>query len=66
MRVLRKMESAGIRIDREFLDDLSADLGKQCDVLVQRIYAHAGEEFNVNSTPQLRTDPLREARPRRR
>ena len=25
------------------------------DVLVQRIYAHAGEEFNVNSTPQLRT-----------
>ena len=23
--------------------------------LVQRIYAHAGEEFNVNSTPQLRT-----------
>ena len=28
---------------------------KQCEVLVHRIYAHAGEEFNVNSTPQLRT-----------
>ena len=55
VRVLWKMESAGIRIDREFLDNLSADLGKQCDVLVHRIYAHAGEEFNVNSTPQLRT-----------
>ena len=24
-------------------------------MLVHRIYAHAGEEFNVNSTPQLRT-----------
>ena len=28
---------------------------QQCETLVQRIYAHAGEEFNVNSTPQLRT-----------
>ena len=55
MRVLAKMEAAGIRIDREFLDTLSADLSKQCEVLVHRIYAHAGEEFNVNSTPQLRT-----------
>ena len=55
VRVLAKMEAAGIRIDREFLDTLSADLSKQCEVLVHRIYAHAGEEFNVNSTPQLRT-----------
>ena len=55
VRVLAKMESAGIRIDREFLDTLRADLSQQCEVLVHRIYAHAGEEFNVNSTPQLRT-----------
>ena len=49
------MERAGIRIDRRFLEELSAELGQQCEALVQRIYALAGEEFNVNSTPQLRT-----------
>ncbi|MEX1006564.1 MAG: DNA polymerase I [Acidimicrobiia bacterium] len=54
VRVLAKMETAGIRIDREFLDALRADLSQQCEVLVRRIHAHAGEEFNVNSTPQLR------------
>ncbi len=55
VRVLANMERAGIKIDREFLEVLRADLSQQCEVLVQRIYAHAGEEFNVNSTPQLRT-----------
>ena len=55
VRVLADMERAGIRIDREFLEELSAELGQQCEMLVQRIYALAGEEFNVNSTPQLRT-----------
>jgi DNA polymerase-1 len=55
VRVLAKMETAGIRVDREFLDELRADLSQQCEALVGRIYAHAGEEFNVNSTPQLRT-----------
>ena len=54
MRVLYRMEEAGIRIDREFLEALRADLSQQCDEYVRRIYAHAGEEFNVNSTPQLR------------
>jgi DNA polymerase I len=55
VRVLAKMEEAGIRIDREFLETLRADLAQQCETLVARIHAHAGEEFNVNSTPQLRT-----------
>jgi DNA polymerase-1 len=55
VRVLAKMETVGIKVDREFLDALSVDLARQCEALVQRIYAHAGEEFNVNSTPQLRT-----------
>jgi DNA polymerase-1 len=54
VRVLAKMENAGIRIDTEFLDTLRAELSQHCEVLVARIYAHAGEEFNVNSTPQLR------------
>ena len=55
VRVLADMERAGIRIDRQFLEELSAELGQQCEALVHRIYALAGEEFNVNSTPQLRT-----------
>jgi len=54
VRVLAKMETSGIRVDREFLDTLRAELAEQCETLVQRIWRHAGEEFNVNSTPQLR------------
>ena len=55
IRVLAEMEEAGIRIDRVFLDELRTQLAKECDELVRRIHAHAGQEFNVNSTPQLRT-----------
>jgi DNA polymerase-1 len=55
IRVLAKMEEAGIRIDRVFLDELRTQLAKECDELVRRIHAHAGQEFNVNSTLQLRT-----------
>jgi DNA polymerase-1 len=54
IRVIAKMECAGIRIDRGFLEDLRSQLAKECDELVRRIHAHAGQEFNVNSTPQLR------------
>ena len=31
VRVLARMESNGIRIDREFLEALRAELGEQCD-----------------------------------
>ena len=52
--VLALMEDTGIRVDREFLDQMRADLQKQCDELESRIHAHAGEPFMVNSIPQLR------------
>jgi len=52
--VLAEMEAAGIAMDREFLEEMRADLAQQCDALIVRIHAAAGEEFNVNSTPQLR------------
>jgi DNA polymerase-1 len=55
VRVLARMERAGIRVDRAFLDELRRQLATECDELVRRIHAHAGKEFNVNSTPQLRT-----------
>jgi DNA polymerase I len=54
VRVLARMEDAGVKIDRDFLESLRAELAQSCEELVHRIHAHAGEEFNVNSTPQLR------------
>jgi DNA polymerase-1 len=55
VRILAKMEDAGILVDRAFLDNLRAELATECDRLMRELWAHAGEEFNVNSTPQLRT-----------
>jgi DNA polymerase-1 len=54
VRVLARMEDYGVKIDRDFLEGLRAELAQSCEELVARIHAHAGEEFNVNSTPQLR------------
>jgi DNA polymerase-1 len=54
VRVLAKMEHTGIAVDRQFLEELSAELNAECDRLMRAIWGHAGEEFNVNSTPQLR------------
>jgi DNA polymerase-1 len=53
--VLARMEDAGIRIDVEFLGELGKELNDECRRLEAEIHKHAGEPFNVNSTPQLRT-----------
>ncbi len=52
--VLAEMEQTGVRIDRAFLDQMRAELQKQCNELETRIHEHAGEPFVVNSVPQLR------------
>jgi DNA polymerase-1 len=54
VRVLAKMEDAGIRIDTDFLGELGGELTDRCRTLEAEIHAQAGESFNVNSTPQLR------------
>ncbi|MGH9282846.1 MAG: DNA polymerase, partial [Acidimicrobiales bacterium] len=54
VRVLARMEEAGVRVDLEFLRELAITLTKECGELEARIHAAAGERFNVNSTPQLR------------
>ena len=54
VRVLARMEDAGIRIDLEFLNELGKELNDECRRLEALIHTHAGEQFNVNSTPQLR------------
>jgi DNA polymerase-1 len=55
VRVLARMEEIGVRVDLEFLRELSVELTKECGELEAKIHACAGERFNVNSTPQLRT-----------
>ncbi len=54
VRALAKMEEVGVRVDVEELTRLRDDLTAECDRLRSEIHEAAGEEFNVNSTKQLR------------
>jgi DNA polymerase-1 len=53
--VLVDMEATGILVDRVLLGEMSRDFNKQLTGLELDIYRAAGGEFNINSTPQLRT-----------
>jgi DNA polymerase-1 len=55
VRVLARMEVTGIRVDVGELRRLADDLSAQTHELVAEIHRLCGHEFNVNSTPQLRT-----------
>ena len=55
VRVLAKMEVAGIGIDRGELQAIADSLKEKVATLQEEVQALAGHEFNVNSTPQLRT-----------
>jgi len=52
--ILAKMESAGIGVDRQFLESFGDDLRVRLAKLEAAIHAAAGGPFNVNSTLQLR------------
>jgi DNA polymerase-1 len=54
VRVLARMEEAGIGVDRAYLEELGESLRDRLATLETKIYEHAGEAFNVNSTLQLR------------
>jgi len=53
--VLARMEHLGVAVDTAELRALHARLTAECDRLRAEVVAAAGHEFNVNSTPQLRT-----------
>ena len=53
VRVLASMESAGIRIDVDYLNELSKQFKEETLVLEERIYEQAGERFNLASPKQL-------------
>ena len=54
VRVLARMEVAGIAVDRDRLKAISAELTHDAAALEAEVQALAGEPFNVNSTTQLR------------
>lgn len=51
--VLRKMEQRGIKVDKEFLKELSKKYTAELAKIRARIYEAAGGEFNVGSPKQL-------------
>jgi len=51
--VLARMEMNGVHLDREFLRKLSEEAGRDLEKLTEKIYAEAGEVFNINSPKQL-------------
>lgn len=53
--VLAAMEHVGIAVDEARLRQLSQSLSERAKTAEVRVHELAGEHFNVNSTPQLRT-----------
>lgn len=51
--VLLEMEMQGVRIDVDYLHELSEELDAQIQQLTETIYELAGEPFNINSPKQL-------------
>ena len=50
---LHRMETAGVRVERQELKDYGDRLKLQIDKLEQEIYQATGESFNINSPKQL-------------
>jgi DNA polymerase-1 len=53
VNVLAAMESAGIRVDVAYLNELAVKFREETTVLEERIYEQAGERFNLASPKQL-------------
>jgi DNA polymerase-1 len=53
VRVLARMEMKGVRVDVERLEHLARDFSERLEVSTGKIYAMAGESFNINSPQQL-------------
>ena len=53
VNVLAAMESAGIRVDVAYLNELAVKFREETKVIEERIYEQAGERFNLASPKQL-------------
>jgi DNA polymerase I len=52
--VLGRMEARGVRLDVDYLGEMGESVRDRMATLRADVYRHAGEEFNLNSPPQLR------------
>jgi DNA polymerase I len=52
--VLARMEARGVALDVAYLDEMGASVRERMATLKADVYREAGEEFNLNSPPQLR------------
>ena len=52
--VLADMQYQGIYVDKQELTEYGKELKERIEILTKEIYNLAGEEFNINSTKQLR------------
>jgi DNA polymerase-1 len=51
--VLMEMEYAGIKVDRQFLEDFAKELNQRLLEIQKDVYRLVGYDFNLNSTQQL-------------
>jgi DNA polymerase-1 len=51
--VIVDMQRAGVKLDVEYLEEMSLDLGRRLDELQEEIEAQIGHSININSTQQL-------------
>ncbi|MDP9296189.1 MAG: DNA polymerase I [Actinomycetota bacterium] len=52
--VLARMQARGVALDVEYLEEMAESVRDRMATLQREIYDAAGEEFNLNSPPQLR------------
>jgi DNA polymerase-1 len=53
VEVLAALERCGVMVDAAYLRQMSQHLQVQMEALLQEIFTQVGEEFNINSPPQL-------------
>jgi len=53
VEVLAALEMRGVMVEAAYLRQMSQHLHVQMDALLQEIFTQVGEEFNINSPPQL-------------
>ncbi|MEK7471824.1 MAG: DNA polymerase I [Patescibacteria group bacterium] len=51
--VIARMEVLGIELDSKYLEKMSVDLENKISDIMQTIFGHAGQEFNISSPQQL-------------
>ncbi len=54
VKTLIEMEENGIKLNEEFLSELSMRISKESEKVTQIIYGYAGKEFNIASPLQLK------------